>query len=254
MEKKKKYLSFWILTLLSLGMIIFSVIQIGRISIQYKKGEKAYTEIQNIAIIPKMETDTSEQERISIDFESLKAINSDIVGWIRFDEPSVINYPIVQGKDNSYYLNKTFQKYTNSMGSIFVDANNNSDFQDSNTIIYGHRMYNGTMFDGLGNYRKESFWKENPYFYIYTPDGNVNKYMIYSVAVVPEYSSIYATQFADTENFNHFLKQTIELGLYKTDVQVKETDKVVTLSTCMGWYDQKRLVVFGVLLNDEKDE
>ncbi len=86
-------------------------------------------------------------------------------------EPSQINYPVVQGADNDLYLHKTFSANENTLGAIFVDAAASSDFTDKNTIIYGHRMKDGSMFRKLEEYKDEDFWKENPYFYIYTPDG-----------------------------------------------------------------------------------
>lgn len=78
-----------------------------------------------------------------------------MVAWIRFDEPAVINYPVVQGSDNSEYLSKTFKGYDNTVGTIFVNAYNHADFNDRNTIIYGHYMYNGTMFNELEQYHEK---------------------------------------------------------------------------------------------------
>ena len=91
-----------------------------------------------------------------VDFDALRQINPDVVAWIRFDEPAVINYPVVQGSDNSEYLSKTFKGYDNTVGTIFVNAYNHADFNDRNTIIYGHYMYNGTMFNELEQYHEKS--------------------------------------------------------------------------------------------------
>ena len=107
-----------------------------------------------------------------VDFDELLAVNPDTIGWIRFSpEPAIINYPIVQGEDNEEYLHKTFSANENTLGAIFLNAGNSPDFSDRNSIVYGHRMKDGSMFRHLQDYEDQSFWESNPYFYIYTPDG-----------------------------------------------------------------------------------
>ena len=91
-----------------------------------------------------------------------------------------------------------------------MNADNNANFNDRNSIIYGHRMKDGSMFRKLDEYKDKSFWEANPYFYIYTPDGREIVYHIYSVATV------------------------------------KDTDSFVTLSTCTSASDEHRFVVIGV--------
>lgn len=93
------------------------------------------------------------EEEVSIDFDKLYNVNKEVIGWIRFEEPAIINYPLVQGDDNEEYLYKTFEGYDNIVGCIFVNAANSSDFTDPCTLIFGHRMYNGTMFNKLGKYQ-----------------------------------------------------------------------------------------------------
>ena len=106
-------------------------------------------------------------------FDKLKKINADTIGWIRFSpKPKEINYPIVQGKDNQTYLHKTFSNNENTLGSIFLDSNANADFADGNSIVYGHRMKDGSMFRHLQDYDTKKFWKKYPYFYIYTLDDD----------------------------------------------------------------------------------
>ncbi|MFR3321064.1 MAG: sortase domain-bontaining protein [Lachnospiraceae bacterium] len=75
-------------------------------------------------------------------------MNSDIVGWLRIRALD-ISYPVVQGKDNDYYLHRTFEKTDNFAGCLFVNSYNMGDFTDQNTIIYGHNMKNGSMFGKL---------------------------------------------------------------------------------------------------------
>ena len=120
------------------------------------------------------------EEKFQVDFEALQEENSDTVAWIRFDEPAVISYPVVKGMDNDLYLTKTFSASDNKLGAIFMDYRNASSFSDRNTIIYGHNLkVGGEMFSQLNAYGVEAFYKEHPYFYIYTPDGKTRTYQVF---------------------------------------------------------------------------
>ena len=182
-----------------------------------------------------------------MDFDELLRINPDTIGWIRFyPEPSIISYPIVQGEDNEEYLHKTFSANENTLGAIFLNVDNNADFSDKNSIIYGHRMKDGSMFRHLQDYEEKSFWQENPYFYIYTLDGRMLTYHIYSVGQVEDTSDTYLTSFASDEDYQAFLDLTKQTALYDTGVEVTTEDTIVTLSTCTSASDNHRFVVRGV--------
>ena len=124
--------------------------------------------------------------------EALQEENSDTVAWIRFDEPAVISYPVVKGMDNDLYLTKTFSASDNKLGAIFMDYRNASSFSDRNTIIYGHNLkVGGEMFSQLNAYGDEAFYKEHPYFYIYTPDGKTRTYQVFVAGVVSDQAENY---------------------------------------------------------------
>ena len=175
--------------ILVIAIVVFAVsaYKLYGIFSEYNKGDKEYQKIQDLVINTDKKDDTKE-ETFSVDFEKLLEMNSDVVGWIRFDEPSEINYPVVQGRDNEEYLKRTFEANTNKLGTLFVDVNNPGDFSGRNTFIYGHNMKNGSMFAQLLKYKDDSFYKEHPYFYIYTPDGKVRTYEIFSAGVVKDTS------------------------------------------------------------------
>ena len=217
----------------------FKLLQIGK---GYKDGQSEYEKVRDVAI-----KNADDKEKFRVDFDELMKINKDTVGWIRFyKEPSQINYPVVQGEDNDLYLHKTFSANENTLGAIFVDAAASSDFTDKNTIIYGHRMKDGSMFRKLEEYKDKDFWKENPYFYIYTPDGKEITYKIYSVGQVLDTSDTYLTSFAGEEDYQKFLDMTMKEADYDTGVKVTTEDTVVTLSTCTAASDEHRFVVRGV--------
>lgn len=166
-----------------------------------------------------------------MDFIELEKINSDIVGWISIDGTQ-INYPIVKGKNNSYYLNRSFDKTWNSYGSIFMDYKSSSDFGDYNTFIYGHHTKNGSMFGELYKYMDIKFYEEHPYFYLYSKTESYKVY-VFSAYLDKTTSPSYDRSYKTIDEYKEYLDLIISKSKYKTDVNVNyENDKIITLYSC----------------------
>lgn len=241
-NNKKKNLVLNFVVALSITVFGFSAFQLTRIVKGYKDGQSEYEKVRDVAA-----ENTEDQEKFRVDFDKLMEINQDTVGWIRFyPEPKEINYPLVQGPDNDFYLHKTFSANENTLGAIFLDVAARPDYSDRHTVIYGHRMKDGSMFRHLQDYDDKAFWEKNPYFYIYTPDGREITYHIYAAGQVKATSSTYQTSFESEEAYEEFLAATKEASLYDTGVEVTAGDTVVTLSTCTAASDENRFVVRGV--------
>ena len=179
-----------------------------------------------------------------IDFTQLLSVNSDIVGWLRIRALD-ISYPVVQGKDNDYYLHRTFEKTDNFAGCLFVNSYNMGDFTDQNTIIYGHNMKNGSMFGKLKNFSDPEVFKKSRYFWIFTPDF-IYQYRIFSASVVDKTGLTYQISFTDDE-FDQFISRAYSNSVVDNQgVTVTKEDRIVTLSTCTG-DDSTRFVVMGKL-------
>ena len=238
--------------ILVIAIVVFAVsaYKLYGIFSEYNKGDKEYQKIQDLVINTDKKDDTKE-ETFSVDFEKLLEMNSDVVGWIRFDEPSEINYPVVQGRDNEEYLKRTFEANTNKLGTLFVDVNNPGDFSGRNTFIYGHNMKNGSMFAQLLKYKDDSFNKEHPYFYIYTPDGKVRTYEIFSAGVVKDTSDSYIMDYADDAAFQTYIDYIKQQSAYPTSAEVTTASKIVSLSTCTNVRDDERFLVHGVMIKEE---
>ena len=238
--------------ILVIAIVVFAVsaYKLYGIFSEYNKGDKEYQKIQDLVINTDKKDDTKE-ETFSVDFEKLLEMNSDVVGWIRFDEPSEINYPVVQGRDNEEYLKRTFEANTNKLGTLFVDVNNPGDFSGRNTFIYGHNMKNGSMFAQLLKYKDDSFYKEHPYFYIYTPDGKVRTYEIFSAGVVNDTSDSYIMDYADDAAFQTYIDYIKQQSAYPTSAEVTTASKIVSLSTCTNVRDDERFLVHGVMIKEE---
>lgn len=225
----------------------YKLLNIGK---GYQEGRHEYKEVMDLAV----EYD-DKQEKFRVDFDKLMEINSDTIGWIRFyPEPSIISYPIVQGNDNDLYLHKTFSANENTLGTIFLDYLCEGDFTGKNSIIYGHRMKDGSMFRQLEKYEEQSFWEENPYFYIYTPDGKEVTYHIYSAGVVDDNAKTYTVSFANESEYQSYIDYTMSTADYETGVEVTIDDQIVTLSTCTSAGDDYRFVVHGVKIREAELE
>lgn len=167
-------------------MIVLAIVFVGSLSYiavmqyQYKVSENIYNEASDKFISPvannmdesqDVSEEPVEKAPISIDFEQLCQVNPDIIGWI-YCEDTVINYPVLKGNDNDYYLHHTYDGTYSASGSIFVDAENADDFADSNTIIYGHHMKNGSMFASLSKWADQDYYEAHPVMWLLTPKQN----------------------------------------------------------------------------------
>ena len=244
-----------ILLLICMSIFLFSGYQLYTIFSEYKAGSDEYDTIIESAVTSiDVEADDNvvSYEEYYIDFQALKAQNADTIAWIRFDNPEQINYPILQGGDNDFYLRRTFQKEYNIVGSIFLDTNNDPTFQDTNTIIYGHNMKDGSMFSDLKKYEKEEFYKKYPYYYIYTPDGKAKKYQVAAIEVIEETDlPRYAFNFESDEAYQEYIDVMLQNSMYNTGVDISVTDKITTLSTCTK-NGTKRLILQGVLVEEKE--
>ena len=224
-------------------VFVFSLYQLVMMLIPYYTGGKEYDEIQDLAV----EAD-ADGTGFNVDFDELLAINPDTIAWIRFDEPSIINYPVVKSADNEEYLTKTFAENDNKLGAIFMDMRNNSDFSDRNTIIYGHHLnVSPDMFSRLNMYEDEEFCKEHPDFYIYTPDGKIRTYTVFAAGEISAVSENYVVDFASDEEYEAFLGKCSADSAYPVDVELNAQSQIITLSTCTNDGDANRFVVRGVL-------
>ena len=180
-----------------------------------------------------------------IDLEALRAVNPNVIGWILIPDTE-INYPLMQGVDNEYYLNHTWEGEENIVGSIFLEHRNSADLTDFNTIVYGHNMNNGSMFAGIRQYKETEYWKEHPYVYILS-DMGVYRYEIFSTYLAATDSDTYGLSFLSRRTRESFLEMAQENSVIVTGVKPEITDRVLTLSTCTGGSYANRWVVHGRL-------
>ena len=141
----------------------------------------------------------AESPRQPLDFSHLKEVNEDIIAWLTIDG-TVIDYPVCQAGNNSYYLDHTASREYNKLGALFLDCHNSPDFSDFISVIYGHNIKTGKMFAAVENFKEKDFFNENETGILYTPAATYNLRII-SVAVTKGNSDYYGyTGFDETLN------------------------------------------------------
>lgn len=190
----------------------------------------------------------TEDDAMLAKFEQLYADNNDLVGWISIDD-TVIDYPVVQFVNNSFYLERDFYGETSRAGSIFMDYRNIPDGDDFNTILYGHHMADGSMFKALMKYKDESFFKEHKtiQFDILNKEYQWEIFSVYVTHVDFYYID---TSFPDDEKKMKFIEQIRGKSLYETDIDVGPEDHILTLSTCTYEFEDARFVVQAKRIDD----
>ena len=169
---------------------------------------------------------------MEVDFKALREKNPDTVGWLYVGSCG-ISYPIVQGEDNDYYMNHTFEGTVNSSGAIIMDYRDDKYLKDWNTFIYGHNMKNGSMFGSLKKLLKdETLYDSDPYIYVYLP-GYIYRYKIFSYYKDKPDSKMYWT--ADTlQEYRQYIRDALSLSVRDLGVETSEENNMVTLVTCSG--------------------
>lgn len=194
----------------------------------------------------------AEQERIAqrpVEYDSLISVNPDIRGWISIPDTG-LSLPVLQGKDNEFYLTHDFYGEYDRHGSIFIDCKTDVGIEQSNTVLYGHHMRDGSMFGLLENYVQEDFYRKNPVF-SFDLIGEERTYQILAVvkcslaAGENEFRYYDYKTISDEENFWEYYNSIKALSLYDIPVTASYGDELVTLCTCDYSVQDGRLLIIG---------
>ncbi len=186
---------------------------------------------------------------IDVNFDNLKKINSDVVGWIKVNGTN-INYPFVQSKDNKYYLTHSLNKSYNAAGWVFLDYRNNST-NNKNTIIYAHGRTDKTMF---GTLRKvlNNGWINNTNNYVIkiSTEKENSLWQIFSAYHIPTTNDYLQTEFKDEKEYQRFLNILKNRSNHNFNTTITSNDTILTLSTCYN--DSEKMVVHAKLIKKQK--
>lgn len=247
-KKNKKRWIYNIAILFFLGVMIFSLWNLIPLLIQDHRDNETHKEM--VQMVEKKQED-DKTVALEPDWKKLQESNPDIIGWIYVPD-TVINYPIVQSKDNSYYLNHSSLKDVNTIGAIFLDFNASSDLSDFHSIIYGHSVINSSaMFSQIKEFCDEDFFKEHPYLYLMTPEQNYRCDIVALTKTTSE-SFLYQIGFSGAEDQEAFLERMMsEASLSRKTDDLAADDSIVTLSTCdiaYGLDSDKRILLHARLV------
>ena len=260
----------WITNIIIIILTIVCIFCLYKIVLWYmdnKNNKELNNELNNIANITESDNgkkvnqpknkfdpywDYINYSLIDVDFERLLKKNSDTVGWINM-KSSNINYPVVQGSNNSFYLTHSFDKSYNDAGWVFMDYRNNSKSFDQNTVIYAHSRIDRSMFGTLRNATKKSWFnnKENHVIRFSTPTENT-LWLIFSSYNIDNETYYIKTDFNDNKDFAKWLNTMKKRSAFDYKTEVNENDIILTLSSCYNSSGSIKTAIHAKLIKVEE--
>ena len=180
----------------------------------------------------------------NMDFSQLRKLNPDIFGWILIPDTQ-LSYPLVQGEDNQFYLDHSWKRDPSPAGSIFMECKCSRTLDDFNTILYGHRMRDGSMFATLKHYGNSEFWQAHPSVYLADENG-LHSYDVFAAWEAGITEAPFRLQISDEGERLEFIRICVERSVIRTGIQPEADDRILTLSTCTGAGYDTRWVVQAV--------
>ena len=249
--KKKGSLLSRLLLILGVGLLAAALIIGGYIVWQYLDAQNRYNEIKEVAGLeinmPDLVDANLQLEDLVFDWDALKEMNSDVVGWIIVPGTNV-NYPIVQGDNNDYYLYHLFDSSSSGTGSIFADYEGVSTLDGQHNIVYGHNMLDGSMFSDIFMYTGQSYFDEHRTIFLCTPAANFELSAVAALDV-PENAPLRQFIFDDEAAFTAFVQETLSSSVSSASDQEELVAKAKTLYsfvTCETFDFSKRVVLCAV--------
>lgn len=174
---------------------------------------------------------------------TLQQTMPNLIAWI---EGAGLDYPVVQGSDNQYYLTHLPDGTYNALGSVFLDAELTADFSQPVSILYAHSAKAGNMFGALTQYKSQSFYQENPVLFLSTPEKEY-KVTVLAAYLLDAQTEYYPKKFQDEQEFREYLNFVKKKSYFKTEETAQYQDKLLILSTCAYDFEDARLAVVGRL-------
>lgn len=232
--------------------------------------------IKSKEIIPKLKT--------------LYEENPDTIGWIKVNN-TAIDYVVMQRKvedekvffgnddgdiSEEYYIHRNFYKEYSNEGSIFAFFANNfgPEGLSRNTILFGHHMRSGRMFQNLMKYdalnytsgrptvnnTALNFYKQNP-IVLFDTLYEEARWVIFAVVKADPYSSARSTELnwmfvgePGPEEQQAFIDNIRSRSVIDTtdEIEVTPDDYLLIMQTCSYETDQMRTLVIARKLRDNE--
>ena len=267
MDKKKKI--YKVIYIILITLIIASIIYIVYLIMLKKEAKEESESLNTIEVEKKKEIiiaisnnkkikikeNKEEKTERMIQVQKLKEENSDIVGWLEIEGTS-INYPVLQGTDNEFYMTHNYKKEKSKNGSIFLNKDYDWNIESNNLLIYGHNINNGTMFQELLKYENESFYKEHPKIRFTTENEDsiydiisAFKSKVYYKSEKNVFRYYYFINPKSEEEYMEYIENAKKASLYNIEETATYGDRLITLSTCSYYVQDGR---FAVVARKEK--
>lgn len=243
-KKYKKAILNLVIYIMLLSILLYSGIKIYKWYKDKTNNNKIAEQIRDTVIVEEKNEDENKEES-KVDFNKLKEQNSDAVAWIKVNNTN-IEYPVVKGSNNSFYLNHSFDKSNNSAGWIFADYRNKFDNTDKNIVIYGHNMKDNSMFGSLKNILNSDWYdnEENTNIILYTENEKCI-YKVFSIYKIESEDYYIKKEFSDDNNFEQFVNTIKKRSIKEFNTDVSKDDNILTLSTCAN-NNKYRIVLHAI--------
>jgi sortase B len=270
MRRKSGTILVSLMMVVLLGVAAYAGYQLYTSHRAYAQGDETYEDIaQQVIRTPTAQTASSESapqtegEAMSqetsgsqanqelnipereVDFAALCDINGDAIGWL-YCPDTVIDYPVMEAEDYTYYLHHLPDGTYNINGSLFLDYNCQGDFSSEVSVIYGHNMKSGKMFGTLTDYKKQSYFDAHPYLYLYTPQRNYRIALIYGAVV----SAQQWTSRGYAMNAEALIEYAQENTTFVSPVEYTGEEQLMVFSTCSYEFDDARYILVGLLQSE----
>lgn len=248
-----------IASVLLLLAVVFAAVAGVKVYVDYQARAAAEREYESLAELARQteapsETETESVEAVTeapyvspINFDELKVINPDIVGWIKI-EGTQIDYPIVQTGDNDKYLDTDFEGGKSAAGAIFLDYESEPDFSGRHNIVYGHNMKNGSMFKDIVKYKDEEYFKEHQDITVYTPEREY-RLRAMSVLYTEPVGLRRKTQFASEESFQAYVEEMTK-GCSFAQIPEGKLGQLWSFITCSYEFNDARTILYAYVLEE----
>lgn len=243
-SNKKKVILNIIIYIVLFSALIYSGTEIYKWYVDRTNNNEISEQIKDVIKITDYEN--NDGRNYIVDFSKLKEQNNDTIAWLKVNNTN-IEYPVVKSRDNSFYLDHSFDKSKNSAGWIYADYRNKFDGTDRNIIIYGHNRRDGSMFGSMKNILKPDWYNndENKNIILNTEKGNYT-YKVFSVYQIESEDYYIKTEFNNDDEYEQFINTLKNRSIKEFNTDVSKNDSILTLSTCAN-NNRYRVVLHAVL-------
>lgn len=247
--QQKKGGAWRVVFAISLVVLIASLVALGVIAFSYFQGQMKYGEVAENADFDPNDVN-GELANVKVDWDALLKVNGDTVAWIYMPN-TVINYPVVKGPDNDYYLTHDFDGdagWLANYGSVFMDYRNNPDWTDQSYFFYGHHMNDGSMFSDVAGLTDQARFDECRTIFLLSPKGNF-RLRTFAMLHVAADDPLVQTGFATEEEMTAYVQDKMNRSVVEVKDAPKASDikHTFALATCDNLYGDGRYILYAYI-------